>query len=752
MSKTLVRRLDAVLVLAIGVAAVSAFVWGAVQRRDALAVWSCGGNYQVLSDYVRRFERGHSCAVNYVAAPVQYLLEMATYGDRMPDAIVGRAGPGWLALKKEGKLSGEPTFFAIDPLVVVVPADNPAGVRGIEDIGRDGVRVSATPHAMRPKSKVPALLMSALDERFYPGIMDAWVRNSIQGGKCGMTLLEPLLSGKADAAVAPSSLVTYPEYRDKPLKLIPIQPKHLLAMKKGRASMPQCAAALNSGHKTALARQFVEGLADPANADLLEQHGYLPISSAKAEPFKAMLEINAPKDLAGLLTRLGLLLARFGADDEARRRLLIVIHIGGPSHWDARARYELGRLALESGKPDIARHHWERVCREFPPEGPVEYDSRVLQVGKPIEGLERKPYEHWISLAREGLASLPPERRTRAELLPFPIRSEPLTVLESDPPKSGKRWLTLGEDHYRAGDPRYAMRDSLKVGTLHHPSPYSADAEYNVGVFQAAMGRIDLAKEQWNRTISEYPGSAAARRAGRALQGVRDMCTRVVPSLPEMPSWQERFDTHPLRTMTYGMRLYHHGLPLYAFKEMLKVIHSEAEGTDLAARARYCAGVACMALEWPDAAARQWVLCQRHYRESSWVSKATEALGDLPPSAAPREIAPSRAPEPAKGPAQLHFAIAEEFLAAALFDDDEVLLEYLKVITTAAPADSESPILPNATYKAGLCLEETARPAFARGMYERVAARWPDTPFAGKARARLAALSAPSPEASGASS
>ena len=79
--------------------------------------------------------------------------------------------------------------------------------------------------------------------------------------------------------------------------------------------------------------------------------------------------------------------------------------------------------------------------------------------------------------------------------------------------------------------------------------PYPADAEYNVGLFQAAMGRIDLAKEQWNRTISEYPGSAAAGRASRALRRVSDMRTRVVPELPEMPPWQERFDTHPLRRL-----------------------------------------------------------------------------------------------------------------------------------------------------------------------------------------------------------
>jgi tetratricopeptide (TPR) repeat protein/ABC-type molybdate transport system substrate-binding protein len=738
LSKALVRRLDAVLLLAVGLAAVSAFVWGAVQRRDALVVWSCGGNYQVLSDYVRRFERQHNCPVNYVAGPVQYLLEIAAYGERMPDVIVGRAGPGWIALQREGKLSGDPIFFAIDPLVVVVPADNPAGIRGIEDIGGEGVRVSATPHAMRPKSKVPALLMSALDERFFPGIMDAWVRNSVQGGKCGITLLEPLLSGEADVAVAPSSLLTYPQYRGKPLKTIAIEAKHLVAMKKGRASMPQCAGVLNSGHKTELARQFVGGLTDPANADVLEEHGYIPISSPKAEPLKPMLQINVPKDLAGLLTRLGMLLAKFGAEDEARRRWLTVIHIGGPSHWDARARYELGRLALDSGKPDIARHHWERVCREFPPKPPVEYDSPVLQVGKPIEGLERKPYEHWIGLAREGLASLPQEKRSPAELVPFRIRSEPLTVLESDPPKSGKRWLTLGEDHYRAGDPRYAVRDSLKVSTLQYPSPYSADAEYNVGAFQAAMGRIDLAKEQWNRTISEYPGSAAAGRAGRALQIARDMRTRVPTELPEMPAWQERFDTHPLRTMTYGMRLYHHRLPLYAFKEMVKVIYSKAAGSDLAARARYCAGVACMAIERPDAAARQWVLCDRHYPDTPWASKAKEALGGLPPSVGSRKIAASKVPTPAKGSTQLHFMIAEEFLAAEIYDDDEVLLEYLKLITTASPPDPASPIPPNATFKAGLCLERTGRPEHAREMYQRAVKRWPDTAFAVKARDRLA--------------
>ena len=738
-------------VLVVGLAAVTAFLWGAVQRRDALVVWSCGGNYRFLSDYVPRFEREHDCAVNYVGAPVQYLLEIAAYGDRMPDVIVGRAGPGWLALQKEGKLSGDPTFFAVDPLVVIVPEDNPGSIAGVQDVGRKGIRVSATPHAMRPKSKVPALLMSSLDGQSFPGIMDAWVRNSIQNGKCGMTLLEPLLSGEADAAVAPHSLVTYPQYLGKPLKVIPVESKHLVAMKKGRASMPQCAGVLNSGHQAQLARQFVEGLTDPANADLLEKHGYVPACSPKVEPFKPMFKIGVPKDLAGLLTRLGLLLAKFGAEDEARRRFLIVIHIGGPSHWSARARYQLGRLALEAEKPDIARHHWQRLCREFPPEPPIEYDSRVLQVGKPIEGLERRPYGHWIGLAREGLASLPPAGRTPTELVPFHIRSQPPSILESDPPKSGKRWLTLGEDHFHAGDPRYAVRDSLKVSTLHHPSPYSADAEYNVGVFQAAIGRIDLAREQWNRTIVQYPGSAAASRARRALDIARDMRARVIPEMPDMPPWHESFDTHPLRTVTYGMRLYHHGLPLYALKELIKVTYSKVAGTDLAARARYCAGIACMALDRPDAAALQWRLCGRDYPDSPWATKAGQALAELPGQTAfvdgPKQPGSGsggklpKTPKPAKGSTQLHFMIAEEFLAAELFDDDEVLLEYLKLITAAAPPDPDSPIPPNATFKAGLCLERTDRPEFAREMYQRVVKRWPDTQWHKKAQARLRALS-----------
>ena len=716
------------------VVAVSAFALAAIGDREALVVWSCGGNYQFLCDYVIRFEQEHDCHVSYTAAPVQYLLEEAVYGESQPDVIVGRGGPGWLALRQCGKMTGDPTFFAVDPLVVVVPPDNPAGIRSVADVGRKGVRVAWTPHSMRPKSKVPALFMATLDKS-HPGIMDAWVGNAIEAAKCGREMLRPLLDETADVAVAPLSLTTYPEYRGK-VTVIPIDPKHLLAMKKGRPSMPQCAGGLEGGPRTDVARAFVEGLADASTSELLERHGYIPVSSEACRPYDPMLKVSSPRDFPAIMTRTAQLLARYGAQDEARRRYLMVIHIAGPSHFGARARYRLGELASEAGDSAPARHHWERVVAEFPPEAPVEYECRVLQVSEPVEGVERMPYEHWIGLAEEGLASLSPGQ---GEASPWQVRAEPLPLLESDPPKSGKRWLTLGEDHFRAGDPRYAIRDSLKVSTLQHPSPYSADAEYNIGIYQASRGNMDLAVEQWQRVVADYPGSAALRLASEAL-AEHGTDTKPESPFPPMPPRPEVFDTHPQRNMTYGLRLYHHGLALYSFKEMLKIIHSKAAGTGLAAEARYRAGIACLALESPEAAARQWKLGQAHYPGSKWASDAAEALAELPAEARERTVDIPEPPEPAKGMGPLHYTIGEELHLAGLYQDDEVLLQYLKPLTTAMPKDPESPLMAKAAVQAGIFLQQTKRPELAREMYQLAIDNWPEAPPTKKARARLKAM------------
>lgn len=715
-------------------------IWGTrgmLRLRNGLVVWSCGGNYEFLKDYIRTFEDARGCRVRYTAAPVQYLLGLAVSGERKPDVIVGRAGPGWLALEQRGALAQGPTFFALDPLGIAVARGNPLGIRTLEDLGRPGVRVAQAPRAMRPKGKVPALLMGTADAAFYPGLSERWEANVTVKATCGRSMLNPLVQGQADAIISPRSLLSYPDVRGK-LQFVPVSPNILLAMKKGRGSMPQCAAILRNPRSTVrreLASQFVAGLT--SSEALLAQHGYLALDDPRAEDLNSLLHISVPRDMPTLQVALARRLEAYAILREARRRYLKVVYTFGPNHYAARSLYHAGLLSAALGAKAAARADWQRVVEQFPPAGPCEFDSPVLDSVKMAIAVEKQPYEHWIKAARTALRKTdgPP---TSAAASPDPCVREffPVEVEDGDPPKGGKRELGLGLHLLQAGDPEFATRDLLKVVTLKYGSLHVPKAEYLLGVCALQRRLLPQARAQWQRVLQHHQGEPVAIWAGEALQRLpTDPDALPKRNAVPMPEWTAAYDTHAERGMTYGMRLYEHRLPLFAFKEMIKLLSGVYGSHGLRAEARFRAGVAAAAFGNSTAAARQWSLCRAHDPDSQWSKRAAQKLAALPAEALRRAGKPDQIAAAPKGSPATRLRIAEEFRKAHVLEDDQVIMEYLKVLTAARPKPGEGKKIV-ATAMLGLAdsLAKTGRLAAAREQYTAVAAEFAETPWATRAR------------------
>jgi len=102
---TIVRWSDRI---GFGALALTMAVWLLAEHpfwRPSVTVRSCGGNFELMRAFARDFERRHGCRVHYVAAPVQYLLELAAEDERhLPEVLVGRSGPGWALLQRQGCL------------------------------------------------------------------------------------------------------------------------------------------------------------------------------------------------------------------------------------------------------------------------------------------------------------------------------------------------------------------------------------------------------------------------------------------------------------------------------------------------------------------------------------------------------------------------------------------------------------------------------------------------------------------------
>jgi ABC-type molybdate transport system substrate-binding protein len=646
--------------------------------RRTLVLWSCGGNYESLKSYISQFEAREGVRVRYTAAPAAFLLARALDCPSPPDVLVGRGGPGWDSLLEVGRCAGAPLVFAADPLVIAVACGNPKGIESVADLGRDGVRVSLSPGAMRPKSKVPGMFMAAVSEKLYPGLVERWENNAVVRSKCGRHLLAPLLDGRADAAIAPRSLLFYPEYRGK-LEEVPIPAWELLSMKACPA-IPQCAVAL-SGREQArqkLAERFVAGLAK--ETDWLTEYGYVPVDDAR--PLGPLLKAMAPKNMPGWQVVLAEKLAAAELSAETRRRYLKVVYTFGPNRYTARSLCRVATQDLAEGKAEAARLDWQRVLADYPPGQPVEYGLPTSPQKAKRQPLQALPYTHWREAATKGLreASGQPGE---AQALDDPMVRDlfPWNVIQGDPPKNSTRDLALGLHLMVAGDYAFATRDLLKVVTLHYPSRHMPLAEYLLGVCAQARGYGGVARRQWERTVRDYPDTRAATLAKEALARLEPDETAV--DLPVMPPWTESFGTHGNRGMTYGMRLYQHHLPLFAYKEMAKLLSGIYGAHALGGRARFCAGVACEAFGNQPAAVYQWRSCLRDAGKSPWAERARQALAQLGEEAKPLPGKPPR--KPAKSGAGKRFRLAEEFFQAGIHEQGQVILEYLKVLTVARP-------------------------------------------------------------------
>jgi ABC-type molybdate transport system substrate-binding protein len=255
-------------------------------------VWSCGGNYDLLVDFSRRFGEIARCAVTYSSAPVEHLIAVLASRPRGVDVLVGRSGPGWAELGEKGRLAGKPEVFALDPYVIIVPPGNPGGIRGIADLKREDVKTVYSPTASGPSGKVPRFLLEAADEVIEPGISAGYVRNAIEAHDCGWKVFPAIIEGRAHATVTRLSMTTVPENRGK-VEVIPIPVKAMAAMKDGRGAIPQRAACIAEGRNLPLAERYLEELRGDLGLELCSKHGFIHRLAPEADEHRPLFKMSA---------------------------------------------------------------------------------------------------------------------------------------------------------------------------------------------------------------------------------------------------------------------------------------------------------------------------------------------------------------------------------------------------------------------------------------------------------------------------
>jgi TolA-binding protein len=398
--------------------------------------------------------------------------------------------------------------------------------------------------------------------------------------------------------------------------------------------------------------------------------------------------------------------------DEAIRRWIDILYYFGPSDTDARAHFEIGRLLLRRGRSDLAAAQWEKAIQLY----------------------SESDYAVQVRAALQALGREPPARP-----------SEPVAPPVTAQTPEDERQFVVAEADLTAGLLEFAIRDYLKVPNLYPASARAPQARFQAGLCQALLGRPERALAQWRRVQEDYPAAPEAGKAAGAAAAWQALlkAAGTPPAPAANGGWQRftAFDREPDRGLSYAEDLYDNGVLDYALQEYAKVLCGiytpKGEQNPHRAYARYRMGVCAYELGHPEAAARQWQRLLAESPASPWRARADEALAALRGEGldvTALGLAPAL-PEDLSSSRQSRQALAEQLL------DCELPLiaskEYLKVIYVVS-AGRPNPSQAEAWYQLGVCHQQLGQADLARTAWQTAVERFPDGPWAARARAAQA--------------
>lgn len=177
-----------------------------------------------------------------------------------------------VAIESGRIVSGTQQVFVQNRLIVVLPADNRAGIESLPDLARPGLKLVLAAEAVPVGAySRDFLAKAAADPAFGAGYDTAVLANLVSQEENVRAVLTKVRLGEADAGIVYSSDVA-PDEADQVLRLAIPDALNTIA------AYP--VAAVQDSQHAALADAFIAYLLSPAGQDVLAQYGFIPIRSA----------------------------------------------------------------------------------------------------------------------------------------------------------------------------------------------------------------------------------------------------------------------------------------------------------------------------------------------------------------------------------------------------------------------------------------------------------------------------------------
>jgi molybdate transport system substrate-binding protein len=246
--------------------------------QSTLRVWSCGGLAEAFIPANRRFKEKTGVEVAYTGA-FAAALGKSLLGGATTEIFAGRV----LDLAKKLRGAGEMLYFkplCFTRYVLVTPKGNPAGISGIRDLSKPGVKVILAPQASPPGGEAVGVLLKKA------GVLDQAMRNTVIRGTCVQRTMEDLIDSKGDVSVVEYRLTRMPRFKGK-VEILPIPEEYFPP-----PPLTFTIGVMNAAADRVLADHYVDFILSGEGQGFFESAGFIPAISDKGKELTEKLGVK----------------------------------------------------------------------------------------------------------------------------------------------------------------------------------------------------------------------------------------------------------------------------------------------------------------------------------------------------------------------------------------------------------------------------------------------------------------------------
>lgn len=247
---------------------------------DSLRVWSCGGLSEAFNLANSLYEKKTGVRIDYTGA-FAAALGKSLLGGATTEVFAGRV----LKLAKTLREKNKMIYFrplCFTEYVMVTPKGNGAGIKTLDDMTRQGVRVILPLGASPPGGDaVMGILKKA-------GIEKAVLKNTIEKETCVVKMMPEIINGKGHVSIVEKRLTRTAQFEEK-VEVIPIPEKFFPP-----GPLTFTIGVMNSARDRELADHYVNFICSREAQAVFERQGFTPADSEKG---RMLIEKLGVKDV-----------------------------------------------------------------------------------------------------------------------------------------------------------------------------------------------------------------------------------------------------------------------------------------------------------------------------------------------------------------------------------------------------------------------------------------------------------------------